>query len=143
MKSFKRGTRYSFDGGVLIALALGDKRTTNLKEGLLRGEIIAYTSELALVEMTYILCRKIGWELANRKAKLLLTSGVVKVVSVSEIADEIVRIKCERALSLADCCTLALARIYNCKALFVRMERELEEELRKKPFDIELEFLAS
>ena len=50
-------------------------------------------------------------------------------------------LKCERALSLADCFCLALARKLECNAIFAKREAELVKETRKKPFDTEVLFL--
>jgi len=43
--------------------------------------------------------------------------------------------------SLADCFILALAKKLGCKALFAKREVELEEELKKKSFDVEIVFI--
>ena len=134
--------RYSLDGGVLIALAIGDPSTQQLKRALLKGEAEAYTHELALIELAYILCRRFGWHVAQVKLSSLLKSRVVEVVRLAELVEEASRIKCERALSVADCCTLALAALYSCKALFARRERELEAEISRKPLEVEVEFLS-
>ena len=142
MRNYRSNTKYSLDGGVLIALALGEKFTEKLKESILRGEVEVFTSQIALIEMMYILCRKAGWKIAENKKSSLLFSRMIQVVPLEELLDEVTKIKCERRISLADCCTIALARIYNCKALFVKKERELEEEMKRKPFDIEIEFLT-
>ena len=142
MRGYRDSIRYSLDGGVLIALALGEKFTENLRESILRGEVEAFTSQIALIEMMYILCRKTGWKIAENKKNSLLFSRMIHIVPLEELLDEVAKIKCERRISLADCCTIALARIYNCKALFVKKERELEEEMKRKPFDIEIEFLT-
>jgi hypothetical protein len=55
--------------------------------------------------------------------------------------NEAAKVKCERALSLPDCFTLALAKIFNCKAFFVRKEEEIEKEIKRKSFEVGIEFL--
>ena len=142
MKSAGRGdSRYSLDGGVLIALALNEPNAHWLRDSMLKGEVEAYTHELALMELTYILCRRLGWHIAQVKLNSLLRSRVIKVINFTEILEEAAKLKCERALSMADCCTIALAKLYNCTALFVRKEKELEEEMLRRPLDVKLEFL--
>ena len=138
----RSATRYALDGGVLIALALGDPSANKLRESIEEGVVEACTSSLALLEMAYILCRRLGWEVAKAKLELLRESRAIEVVELSEVVEEASKIKCERAISVADCCTLALAKLRGCKGLFAKRERELEKEERKKPFDVEIEYLV-
>ena len=49
--------------------------------------------------------------------------------------------RCERAISLADCYVLGLAKLEGAAALFARRERELEKEIEEKPVDIQVHFL--
>jgi hypothetical protein len=49
--------------------------------------------------------------------------------------------KCERAISLADCYVLGLAKLEQATALFARKERELEKEIKRKPLDVQVHFL--
>jgi hypothetical protein len=49
--------------------------------------------------------------------------------------------KCERAISLADCYVLGLAKLEQADALFARRERELEKEIEKKSLDVQVHFL--
>ena len=46
--------KLSLDGGILIALAIGEKGIDAIKEKILQGKIQAFTSNLALTEMLYI-----------------------------------------------------------------------------------------
>ncbi len=136
----KRG--YSLDGGVLIALALGEEVARKLAEEITWGEVDAYTHELALTEMLYILCRKAGWATALEKKSQLAKSGLIHVIPTETLMEEAAKLKCERTLSLADCFTIALAKIFRCKALFVKPEKELEKEIKKKPLDVKVEYLT-
>ncbi len=102
----------------------------------------ALTHELSIVEMTYVLCRRVGPALALKKRDLLLKSRVFEVVPVSELADEAAMVKCERALSLADCFTIALTQVYGCPAVFAKKEKELEREMKRKPFKVRILFLV-
>jgi len=47
---------------------------------------------------------------------------------------------CKRALSLADCCVLATAKINSAIAIF-KKEQELLDELDKKDFDLRITIL--
>ena len=141
MKGWRGSTRLALDGGVLLALALGEPGAEGLRDAIGGLEVEALTHELSVVEMTYVLCRRAGPAVALRKKSLLLRSGVVRVVSVSELADEAALIKCERAISLADCFTIALARVYGCPAVFAKKEKELEREMERRPFNVEMLFL--
>jgi len=117
-------------------LALGEPSSGDLRDAVSRLEVEALTHELSVVEMTYALCRRAGPAVALRKRDLLLRSGIVEVVPISELADEAALVKCERAISLADCFTIALARVYGCPALFAKRERararDGEEALRRR-----------
>lgn len=142
MRGWRESTRLVLDGSVLLALALGEPSAEELGDAIGGLKVEALTHELSLIEMTYVLCRKAGPAVALRKKDLLLKSGVVEVVPASELADEAAFVKCERAISLADCFTIALARVYNCPAIFAKKEKELKCEMEKKPFDVEILFLT-
>ena len=49
--------------------------------------------------------------------------------------------KCEWSISLPNCFTLSLGKNRSLKALFAARERELTEEMERRPFDIEIRFL--
>ena len=51
--------------------------------------------------------------------------------------------KCERAISLPDCFILSLGKNKSLKALFAARERELAEEMMRRPFDVEIRFLEN
>jgi len=133
--------RKALDGGVLIALAVGEAAASELKDEILKGETLAFCSELALAELEYILCRRLGWNVAEAKSRSLVESKVVGIIETSVIMHEAAKMKCERALSLPDCFTLALSKLYHCKAIFVRKEVEMEQAIEKKAFDVEIKFL--
>ncbi len=140
-KGSEEPSRKALDGGVLIALAIDDPAARRLKEGILGENVLAFCSEMALVEMEYVLCRKLGSKIAEEKRRYLLESNMINIIETSVLMNEAAKLKCERSLSLPDCFTLSLAKIFNCKALFVKMEKEIEEEVKRKSFNIEIEFL--
>jgi len=131
----------ALDGGVLIALAVDDPAARRLKEEILGEETLAFCSELAVVEMEYVLCRRLGWAIAEEKRRYLLESKVVDVIETGALMNEAAKVKCERALSLPDCFTLALAKIFDGKAFFVKKEEEMEKEIKRRSLDVEIEFL--
>jgi predicted nucleic acid-binding protein len=108
----------------------------------LESDIIkAWTTELAVAELKYILCRNLGWQESNERANKLLASGYVKVEDTFALVNEASKIKCQRAISLPDCFTLALAQKIVGGALFARKEQDLTREMRKKPFEMNIVFL--
>ena len=52
------------------------------------------------------------------------------------------RLKCEKAISLADSSCIATAKTTRSRAVFAQEERELADEMEKKPFDVEIRFLT-
>jgi predicted nucleic acid-binding protein len=133
----------ALDGGVLIALAVGEELSGSIKDRIIRNEVRAVTHELALTEMAYMLCRNLGWDLASTKLEYLTSSGLVSIDETSELIKDAAMIKCERALALPDCFTLASAKRHRCKALFVRMEEELRKEISSRSLGVDVAFLIN
>jgi hypothetical protein len=63
------------------------------------------------------------------------------VISSDELDTTAGAYKCERAISLADCYVLGLAKVEGAAALFARRERELEKEIEEKALDVQVHFL--
>ncbi|MGQ4833842.1 MAG: PIN domain-containing protein [Candidatus Asgardarchaeia archaeon] len=131
----------ALDASTLIDLLMLSNRGRILQKALLDELVDAHTTEFAIIETKYILCRKLGWDQANAKVERLLASGYINVIKTEEIMDLAAKYKCARKISLAVSLVLALAKKLNCKALFSHREKELIEELQKKKFDIEIVFL--
>jgi len=112
-----------------------------LKEALKKELVSAHTTELAIAELRYILCRKRGLKESKERVDKLLASGYIQVEDTSLLVDDAARMKCEKAISLADCFCLALAHKIRCAALFARRETDLTREMQRKPLDMELLFL--
>jgi len=133
--------KLAVDASALIELiycgALGQK----LKQALENDLIEAWTTELALTELRYILCRKLGWSESSKRVNKLLASGYFKVEDTLKIINEAAKLKCCRAVSLPDCFTIALAQEISGNALFARKEQDLTTEMQRKPFDIGVFFL--
>jgi predicted nucleic acid-binding protein len=101
----------------------------------------AYMTELAITELRYGLCRKLGWHQSNEKVNKLLAPGYFTVEDTLQLINEAAKIKCQRAISLPDCFTLALANKIAGNPLFARQEQELASEMAKKSFGVTLLFL--
>jgi len=140
MKEGIAGT-LAIDAGVIIELLLQSKAGIVIRDALLDEIIDAHTTEIAIAEVKYILCRKLGWEESCRRVEKLLNSGYINMYRTDSLIDLAAKYKCERSISLADCFTLALAKKLGCKALFARREQELIREVEKKKFDVEILFL--
>ncbi len=84
-----------------------------------------------------------GQEKAKEKVDKLLLSRTLEIVSEDSILHEVGRMKCERAIALGDCHTLAIAAKLNGTALFARAEDDLAKEMKRKPFTVKLMFLES
>ena len=66
---------FAADAGVLIDLVYGTEKGVALREALLSDSVALITHELALVELRYILCRRLGRKEAWARADKLLASG--------------------------------------------------------------------
>jgi len=133
--------RLAVDASVLIELASAMPLGLGFRD-LLKSEVVeAYVTELAVAELRYVVCREHGWAVSKERVDRLLESGYLHVEGSSVLVEEAARLKCKRALSLADCFCLALARRYGCRALFADKEVKLVRDMQKKPFDVEVVFL--
>ncbi len=132
---------FSLDGGVLLEMLLGTSMGEPIVEALTSNSIVAYTSHVNISEAEYILCRKLGPELARSKTGALVNSNYVTIVEAEKLYSIAAEIKCTRALALADCYCLALAKATGSNALFAFSEEELLKEISRKPFDVEIVFL--
>ena len=139
MKDLYRGY-LSLDGGVLIALAVGEKGLGDLVSSLISEEAYGLTHEIAVSELLYILCRKASYEIAQRKLDALKSSGYIEIVPISDLIENASKLKCDRHIALADCFTIALAEEFNGKAVFAKLEKELIKAVEKSPFDVDLIF---
>ncbi len=86
---------------------------------------------MAILETFYILCRKSSWEEAKVKIDALIKSNIIKIIPISNLIEHAALIKCERAIAIADCLTIALAKSLNGAAIFFDREKELEIAMKK------------
>ena len=133
--------KLAIDTSALIELIYCDILGQKLKKALETDMVEAYTTELAITELRYVLCRKLGWQQSKERVNKLLASGYFTVEDTSQLINEAAKIKCQRAISLPDCFILALAHKIDGNALFARQEQELADEMGKKSFGITLLFL--
>jgi uncharacterized protein len=134
--------KLSIDSGVILAYYLGEDLGKLVKSSILApGNGNVYCSRQTISELFYMLCRRKGDEFASKAIETLLKSSYLSVVSSDEIDIQAGRYKCARAISLADCYVLAIAKIQSVPAVFARREEEVEKELERKPFDVKLLFL--
>ena len=102
---------------------------------------IIYISLSTLAEVYYILCRLKGENLAKQTIQLLKSIKNLIIDNTETLTELGGSIKCKRALALADCLNIALAQKYSCSALFAMKEAELQQEIDRNPFSVELLFL--
>jgi len=133
--------KLAVDASALIELIYCEALGQKLRQALENDLIEAWTTELALTELRYILCRKLGWPESSERVNKLLASGYFKVEDTLKLMNEAAKLKCCRAVSLPDCFTIALAQEISGTALFARKEQDLTTEMRRKPFDISVLFL--
>ena len=133
--------KLAVDTSALIELIYCDEPGQNLKKALESDLIEAWTTELAITELRYILCRKLGWHQSNERADKLLASGYIKVEDSLKLIIQASKTKCKRAISLPDCFTIALAHQIAGNALFARKEQDLTAEMQKEPFEVNILFL--
>jgi predicted nucleic acid-binding protein len=133
--------KLAIDASALIELIYCEAMGQKLKKALEDDLVEAWTTELALTELRYILCRKLGWEESNKRVSKLLTSGYFKIEDTMKLMNETAKLKCCRSVSLPDCFTIALAQEISGIALFARKEQDLAIEMKRKPFDVNVSFL--
>ena len=133
--------KLAVDASALIELIYCEALGQKLRQALENDLVEAWTTELALTELRYILCRKLGWMESSERVNKLLASGYFKVEDTLKLMNKAAKLKCCRAVSLPDCFTIALAQEISGTALFARKEQDLTTEMRRKPFDISVLFL--
>jgi len=128
--------KLAVDTSALIELIFCEAPGQKLKTALESNHVEAWTTELAIAELKYILCRKLGWTESNGRVNKLLESGYIKIEVTLTLINEASKTKCRRAISLPDCFTLALAQKLGGNALFARKEQDLNNEMQRKPFEV-------
>jgi predicted nucleic acid-binding protein len=133
--------KLALDTSALIELVYAEAAGLKLKKALASDIVEAWTTELAIAELKYVLCRELGWVQSNERVSKLLSSGYINLENTAPLIDAASKIKCQRAISLPDCFTLALAHKISGNALFARKEEDLTKEMQRKKFDATILFL--
>jgi len=128
------------DGGSVIELLLSGEESELFKD-ILKGDIVPMTTNLAIIETEYILCRKIGKEKSFEKIDNLIDSNYVNIKSLEHFIRDISILKCNNTIALPDCATIALATKNNIPALFAKKKEELKKPIENKAFKIKIFFL--
>jgi len=133
-----------FDGGAIIELVYS---TPSGRRALKEIEVEAlrpFATEVSMAEARYIVCRKLGRAESIARIKDLRESNFISIEPITPTLSEFAaQHKCDRSLSLADCFTFALAEVKEIPVLFARKEKELEKEMKTRPFDIPVYFLEN
>lgn len=119
------------DASVLIEILAGSKLVEKLVDSIVAGDVEACAARLSLTESLYVTCRLWGWEKALQRMRILMESEAIIIIEDEKVWDYAARCKCEIPISLGDCYTLAAAKKYGLKPLFLKPEKELQENLEK------------
>lgn len=130
-----------FDTGVMVELVKGSKLALGLKGRIEGGAVLPHLGEINMAELSYLVCRREGWQKASRVTALIRDSGYFSIHPDSEFLERAGRLKCDRSISLVDCITIAMGETLSMPVLFARHERELDAERSKEPFKTDLKFL--
>jgi predicted nucleic acid-binding protein len=131
-----------FDTSVLVEIVNGSELGLKLKPRLEGGAIVPHLTDVNLFELRYLICRRVGWNGAAPVIEMLRNTGYFDVHGVHEFLDEAARLKCERALSIVDYMTIAAGVSLGIPVLYARHETELDAEMKRRPFEVELRFLT-
>lgn len=64
----------------------------------------------------------------------MIRSRYIGIIDIKEISEQDALLKCRMALSLADCFKTAAGETMKMNVMFARKEKDLENELKRKPF---------
>ena len=128
--SEKKGS-IAIDTGALIEYLEDSALGRKFQEHVLENEDVQkfYISPLVITELEYIYCRKIGFKLAKERVL-----GFLKDFNISEesqLRDEAAKLKCQFAISIADCYSIALA-ILNNIPIYMKHEVEIDPVLKQQ-----------
>lgn len=126
------------DTGVWIEYFLETKLGQKFKEKIIEDQVSIYISETVVSEIFYVFCRQKGYQEAKKNIDMVLDGAeVIEGRDIQMIAG---KYKCERAISLSDCFTMAASKSTGFPALF-KKEEEINQEINNKAFDVEIFFL--
>jgi uncharacterized protein len=131
----------TLDSSVLVEMLDGSETGSKVSKQLEQGKFSAHTSYVNLAEAGYVLCRRIGHERAISAVRALVGSSVLAIEEGADIHMLVARLKCERAISLADCYTLAVSETTGTRPVFAKREKDLDLEMSRKALLFEPLFL--
>ena len=131
----------TLDSSVLIEMLDGSETGSKVSRMLEQGSFSAHTSYVNLAEAGYVLCRRIGHERAISAVKALVASSMLAIEERAEIHIVVARLKCERAISLADCYTLAVSEMTETRPVYANREKDLDLEMSRKALRFQPLFL--
>ena len=131
----------TLDSSVLVEMLGGSETGTKVSGMLEQGRFSAHTSYVNLAEAGYVLCRRIGHERAISAVRALAASSMLAIEERADIHLVVARLKCERAISLADCYTLAVSEMTETRPVFANREKDLDLEMSRKAFRFQPLFL--
>lgn len=136
---------YILDASVLIEVLAGSEIVKDLVDSIIAGGIDAYATRLGLTEALYVTCRLWGSEKALERMQILIDSRTLTIIEDEKIWEHAADCKCQIPISLGDCYTLAAAKKYGLRPLFLRAERELQKnkEIIREWLGKEPEYLAT
>ncbi|AEE94466.1 VapC-type toxin [Acidianus hospitalis W1] len=118
--------RVVVDTGVLVEVLEGSDLGEKFLKLVNSSKLEPIITNLTLIELTYIICRKYGINKARELVKKLLDSGYFEVVNALEFADHIIEMKCNNSISIIDASVIATAKGLGIQALF-KLEKELKD----------------
>jgi len=141
-ESLRLPSELSIDSGIVLAYYLGEKLGALVRTEIFQPEGKSlYHNRVCIAELFYVLCRRRGEKVAADYTRSYLSAGY-SALHDSELVDMTAgTYKCERAISLADCYVIAVAKLQEASALFARHETDLDREIERKPFDVPVLFI--
>ncbi len=133
--------KLSIDSSVLIAYLLGEDTGEFARKYIFQPSKLLLFNRFGLAEVFYTLCRRKGVNFAKESVTTFIQTHYCTFEDSDDLAIEAATYKCERAVSLADCYVIALAKLRGSTAVFARKEKELVSEMRRKKFDVPILFL--
>lgn len=134
----------TLDTSAIIEYLTGTELGSIIKEYFetLKAQEKVHCSLYSISEIFYVLCRLKGLKYAVEKINAMLNSQVIEINNTEEMALEAGKLKCDRAISIGDCSCIATAKITKSRPVFSQGEKELVNEMKRKPFAVEILFLA-
>lgn len=129
------------DSGALLEMAYATELGKVLASSLLSNATKAWTTKPALTETFYIVCRTLGEVNAEKKTTDLINSMLLQIYESESLHLGAGKIKCKRAISVADSYIIASALELGAKAVFARKDKEIMTEMSRKKFDVPMLFL--